>query len=187
MAENSLFAILLRARWWISFAIAAAVALVSAALFPKEIAPFAALAAFPFFVVGCVAAWRQLQAPSPAKLEQIQDVLRQQSWADFCTQLESAWKTEGYEVQRVNTAGVDLLLSRNGQTTAVNAKRWKAATHGVEPLRELKAAADKLEAGTAVYVAMQALGDNASAFAAQQGIVVMDGRGIATLLAKTKA
>ena len=34
MAENSLFAILLRARWWISFAIAAALVLLSFVLLP---------------------------------------------------------------------------------------------------------------------------------------------------------
>ena len=33
MAENSLFAVLLRSRWWISFAICAAVVLVSLAVF----------------------------------------------------------------------------------------------------------------------------------------------------------
>ena len=65
MAENSLFAVLMRSRWWISFAICAAVVLVSLAVFPKDISPFAALGAFPFFVVGCIAFYRQMSAPSP--------------------------------------------------------------------------------------------------------------------------
>src|SRR5256885_1315878 len=40
MAHNSLFAILLRSRWWISIALAALVTLVSTALLPKDIAAF---------------------------------------------------------------------------------------------------------------------------------------------------
>ena len=50
MAHNSLFAILLRSRWWISIALAALVTLVSTALLPKDIAPFAAITALPFSV-----------------------------------------------------------------------------------------------------------------------------------------
>lgn len=185
MAENSLFAILLRSRWWISLCLAAAVALVSMAVFPKDIAPFAALAAFPFLVVGCIAAWRQLRAPSPARLAQILAALQQQSWSDFCRQLEAAWQAEGYAIKRLDAGGADLLLERSGRTTVVCARRWKAATHGVEPLRELKQAAQRQQADSAVYAALQPLGGNAAVWAAQQGIVVLDGQALAMLIAKS--
>ena len=186
MAENSLFAVLMRSRWWISFAICAAVVLVSLAVFPKDISPFAALGAFPFFVVGCIACYKQLRAPSPARLEQIQQVIAEQSWADFCAQLQTAWQAEGYEVQRLNQAGADLLLTRNGQTSVVGARRWKAAAHGVEPLRELQAAQHKLKADLCVYVALQPLGENAASWAAQNQLVVLDAKSIATLIAKNQ-
>ena len=184
MAENSLFAVLMRSRWWISFAICAAVVAISLAVFPKDISPFAALGAFPFFVVGCLAAWRQMRAPSAAKLELIEQVLRQQSWADFSTQIQAAWQAEGYEVQRQNLPGADWLLTMKGATTAVSGKRWKAAVQGVEPLRELRAATDKLQADRSVYLALSPLSDSANAFAKEQNIVVLDGTGMATLIAK---
>lgn len=186
MAENSLFAILLRSRWWISFAICAAVALVSLAVFPKDISPFAALGAFPFFIVGCMAFYRQMRAPSPARLAQIEETLRQQSWSDFCAQLEAAWQAEGYTVQRLDMAGADLLLERNGQTLVVSARRWKAASHGVEPLRELAEAARRQQASASVYVAMQPLGGNAATWAAEHGVMVLDRTALATLIAKPK-
>jgi restriction system protein len=186
MAENSLFAILLRSRWWISFLICAAVALVSLAVFPKDISPFAALGAFPFFIVGCMALYRQMRAPSPARLAQIQETLRQQSWGDFCARLEAAWQAGGYTVQRLNMAGADLLLARDGRTLMVNARRWKAAAHGVEPLRELVDAARRQQAGGSIYVALQPLGENAAAWAAGHGVTVLDGTALATLIAGKK-
>jgi len=184
MAENSLFAVLMRSRWWISFAICAAVVLISLAVFPKDISPFAALGAFPFFIVGCMAFYKQWRAPSPARLEQIRQVLAEQSWADFSAQLQAAWQAEGYEVQRLNLPGADLLLTRNGQTSVVGARRWKAAVHGVEPLRELLAARAKQQADQAVYVALQPLGENAAGWAAQNQILLLDATAIATLIAK---
>ena len=184
MAENSLFAVLMRSRWWISFAICAAVVLISLAVFPKDISPFAALGAFPFFIVGCIAFYKQMRAPSPARLELIQQVVAEQSWADFSAQLQSAWQAEGYEVQQLNLPGADLLLSRNGQTSVISARRWKAATHGVEPLRELQAAQARQQADQSVYVALQALGEKAADWAAKQQITVLDARAIATLIAK---
>ena len=183
MAENSLFAVLMRSRWWISFAICAAVVLVSLAVFPKDISPFAALGAFPFFVVGCIACYRQLRAPSPARLEQIQQVIAEQSWADFSAQLQTAWQSEGYEVQRLNQAGADLLLTRNGQTSVVGARRWKAAAHGVEPLRELHAAMQTRGVQDGLYLLAQGtLSDNARLFARDHGITVVQGDALAGLL-----
>lgn len=186
MAENSLFAVLMRSRWWISFAICAAVVLISLTILPKDISPFAALGAFPFFVVGCIAFYKQFNAPSPALLQQIQQVTAEQSWPDFSAQLQSAWQAEGYEVKRLTTPGADFLLSRNGQTTTVSARRWKAATHGMEPLRELQTAHVQQHTDQAVYAALQPLGENASIWASQHQILVLDGHAMATLIAKNR-
>ena len=184
MAENSLFAILMRSRWWISFAICAAVVAISLAVFPKDISPFAALGAFPFFIVGCMAFYRQMSAPSPAKLQALQEQASQQSWADFSAQLQAAWQAEGYEVQRLNQNGADLKLARNGQSCIVSARRWKAAAHGQEPLRELLAARARQQADQAIYVAMQPLSESTAAWARQNEIIVLDAKGIALLLSK---
>ena len=67
MSENSLFAVLLRSPWWISFVVVGLITLTAGALLPKEYFVVGALAGFPIFVVGCIAAWKQLRAPNPAK------------------------------------------------------------------------------------------------------------------------
>ncbi|MBN8509743.1 MAG: restriction endonuclease, partial [Burkholderiales bacterium] len=66
MAENSLFAILLRSPWWVSLAIAAALALLARLLLPERFVAVGAFGAgFPFVVIAAIAAWRRLRAPSP--------------------------------------------------------------------------------------------------------------------------
>ena len=184
MAENSLFAILLRSRWWISFAIAIVVTAVSAAFFPRDIAPFAMLSALPFFIVGGIAAWRQFKQPSPEKAQNLLDTCSQMSWKVFAQQLQKAWQAEGYEVENLQTEAADFLLRRQGRTTLVSAKRWKAANQGLEPLRSLQAQQLKLNADNAVYVALKPLHENAVAWAKTENMVVLGGNDLANLLNK---
>ena len=66
MAEKSLFAILLRSPWWISFVLAGAVGLLARALLPAQYAGIGMMGGLPFVVIGCIALWRQAQAPSAA-------------------------------------------------------------------------------------------------------------------------
>ncbi len=66
MAENSLFAILLRSRWWVSFLVGAAWALLAAALVPQPYKMIAILGSLPFWAVGFVAFVRQYDQPTPA-------------------------------------------------------------------------------------------------------------------------
>ena len=84
-----------------------------------------------------------------------------------------------------NADGADMRLSQGGKTTLVSAKRWKAATHGVEPLRELQAAMAAADASAGVYVAaLGQVSDNARVYARDHGIVVLQGDAVAQLLLK---
>ena len=56
MAENSLFAILLRNPWWVSFGIVGVFVLGSTALLPKDYVAVGIMGAFPFLVIGSMAA-----------------------------------------------------------------------------------------------------------------------------------
>ena len=58
MSENSLFAVLLRSPWWISFGLAIAIGAGTYAIFPKDMASLAPFVGLPFIVTGCIAAWR---------------------------------------------------------------------------------------------------------------------------------
>lgn len=186
MAENSLFAILLRSPWWISFAIAAGIVAACSALLPREIAPFAALGAGPMVIVGCMAAWRQFKAPSSSQLEAIRAEVAAMSWKEFANALEQAWTLEGQSVQRLpaSNSAADLRLEKSGTVSLVSARRWKAAHHGTEPLRELFDAVQRQQAQHGVYVALQdaALTENARAFAKEHGLLLLEGDALATML-----
>lgn len=185
MAEKSLFAVLLRSPWWISFLVVALIALASGALLPKEYFVVGALGGLPIFVVGCIAAWKQLRAPSPVKVDEILGAVGSMPWRDFADTLATAWARAGYTVERLsNTSiGADMRLARDGKTTLVSAKRWKASTHGVEPLRDLFTAMQAQDASAGIYVMTQGqLSENAQAFARDHAIVVLQNTAVAHLL-----
>ena len=184
MAENSLFAVLMRSRWWISFLVGAAWALLAAALVPQPYKMIAILGSLPFWAVGFVAFVRQYDQPTPAQQQAILEAAQQQSWGEFSQQLERAWRIEGYEVARSKDAAADFVLQRNGKTTLVAAKRWKAAAHGVEPLRALHQAMQTQQAQECAYVCIAPLQDTAQRFADAQHIAVLSQLTLATLLQK---
>lgn len=185
MAQNSLFAILLRSRWWISFAIALGFVVVSMALLPPQYALFGAVGGLPFAVIGAIALKRQWGAPSPVQVQARLQRAAAMSWGEFGGALEATYRSAGYEVQRTN-GGADFVLSKGGRTTLVSAKRWKAARQGVEPLRELEAARRAREADAAVFLALGELSENAAAFARATPIRVLQGAELAVLLNAAK-
>ncbi|MBP8839674.1 MAG: restriction endonuclease, partial [Giesbergeria sp.] len=92
MAPNSLFAILLRSPWWISFVIATAIVAASVAWLPARFAVYGAIGGLPIAVVGVIAAWRQLRAPSAVQISANVDAALAMPWRDFSKALENAWQ-----------------------------------------------------------------------------------------------
>lgn len=181
MAENSLFAILLRSPWWISFLVAAAIAAVAMALLPPAYAPFGVVGALPFIVIGGIALSRQWGALSASQIEALLNQVGAMSWNEFAAKLEAAYRSAGYAVERTS-GGADFVLDKGGRTTLVSAKRWKAARQGVEPLRELHAARQAKDADAAVFLSLGPLSDNAADFARSAPIRVLQGAELAVLL-----
>lgn len=178
--ERSLFAILLRSRWWISFLVGVGLFGLARLFIPET---YAIVIPIPFFVIGCVAAWRQLRVPSAARVARKLEALRAMGWEEFRAALETAYRSEGYEVRRARGGAFDLELERDAQRTLVAAKRWKVARTGAEPLRELHAAGRAREANALVYVAVGAITEQARAFAAANGVRIVEGGELTALLA----
>jgi restriction system protein len=170
MAENSLFAVLLRQRWWVSAAIALVLGLVGAALLPPAWRVAGALSGFPFLVIAAMAAWRGRHAPSADRVAQVAAAVRALPWPAFAELLEQAFRRDGHEVKRIS-GGADFELLRNGQTLLVSARRWKSSSIGLEPLRELHAVREKAGAA-ALCIGLGQISEPAAAFAAQHRIAV---------------
>jgi restriction system protein len=179
ISENSLYAVLMRSPWWMSFAVGAAVfALVRLFMAPA----YAAFAASPFVGIGVLAAWRQLRVPSESEIGRKLEALRGLSREDFACVLEQAWRRQGYQVERFAGAGADYELAKAGRRTLVACKRWKAARTGAEPLRELAAAAGANGAAESLYVAVGEVTDSARKFADNHNIRLVQGPDLARLV-----
>jgi restriction system protein len=176
MNKNSLFAVLLRSPWWISFAVAAGVFAALRLVLPDIYAFFAAL---PFMVIACYAGWQQLRAPSAAKVARSLEALRAKPWDQFAAALESSFRRDGYSVNRLDGKDADFELVKAGRVSLVSCKRWKVARTGIEPLRELHAARRRRDAHDCIYVAAGEMTDNASTFAAQNNIRLLHGAELA--------
>jgi restriction system protein len=181
MAENSLFAVLLRSPWWVSAAIAAVVGGIAYALLPVDYRIAGSFGALPFVAIAAWTAWKRLQAPSSARVGRTLDAVRAMSWPEFAAALEAAWQREGYAVTRTQGAA-DFELAKEARVTLVAAKRWKAVRTGIEPLRELAKALDARDTGAAAWVSAGELTDQARAFAASRGIRIVGGAELARLL-----
>ena len=184
MSEKSLFAVLLRSPWWISFVLVAVIALAAGALLPKEYAGVGMLGGFPFFVIGCMAMWRQRNLPSAAEVEKGMSMLSSIGWRDFSALLETAFTRQGYTVKHLNGAA-DMQLEKRGVLTVVSAKRWKAAALGVESLRELVAVRDALEARNCVCITLGQVSAKANEYAEQNRITLISDADLVALTAKT--
>jgi restriction system protein len=180
LPRNSLFAILLRSRWWVSALVALGVYAV-VRLFLAE--GFAAFAALPFAVIAIYAGFQQLRAPGARRVAATLERARALSWDGFCSALEEAFRREGYAVTRMD-AGADLKLTHEGRVTLVACKRWKAVRTGIEPLRELDAASSAHGAHSRIYIAAGEVTDNARAFAAEKQIRLLQVEELAKLLAR---
>jgi restriction system protein len=184
MHKNSLFAILLRSPFWISFGVAAGLFLVARLFLPVE---YAAIVPLPFVVVGCMAAWKQLRAPSAGKVARTLERVREMAWTDFAAALEAAWQRDGYAVNRLQGGAADFELVRAGRATLVAAKRWKAARTGLEPLRDLHELRRKREAYDCAYVCAGELTEQARKYAADHNVRLVEGAELAQRLRELAA
>ena len=178
LPPNSLFAILLRARWWVS----ALVALGVFALIRMFMAtPYAVFAALPFIAIAVYAAIQQLRRPGARRVAKTLEKARGMSSEGFAVALEEGFKRGGYAVTRTG-GGADLELTHEGRVTLVVYRRWKAVRTGIEPLREFESASRKREAFGRIYIAGGQVTDKARAFAAEKNIRLVQDDELAGLL-----
>jgi restriction system protein len=176
--QNSLFAVLMRSSWWISALLAVGIFGATHLFLPTE---FAVFAASPFFVIALYAAWKTLRAPSAGRIARTLERLTAMPREEFTEALEAGWREQGYEVNRPKGAQADLELTRGGKLSLVACRRWKAASTGVEPLRELHAAGRAREAHEVIYVAAGEITQQARAFAEANRIRIVQGAELAGL------
>jgi restriction system protein len=186
MRENSVFAILLRSAWWVSAVVAIVLIGLAGALMPPQYAPFGMLGATPFVVIAGMVLWRNRHAPDPARVQAALALAASQPWRGFVGALEASFAAQGYAVSPLpggpGGSGADLRLDRRGLIVLVSAKRYKAATHGLEPLRDLATAMEAAAADRGIYVSLGEVTDQAAVFAKQRGIELVSAQRLGAML-----
>ncbi len=182
MSPNSLFAILLRSSWWIGFAITVGFVVIAKAFLPADYFVFGALGSAPFFVIGCITAWRQIRSPSAKRVAATLSAIREMPWSTFSGAIDDGFRRDGYAVAPHTGPAADFELTKNARVTLVNCKRWKAVRTGIEPLRELIKARDACDAHDCIYVAIGEITTNARKFAADNGVHILQGAELAGLM-----
>jgi restriction system protein len=178
LPRNSLFAILARQPWWVSAMIAAGTFLAARLFLPLE---FAVFAATPFVGIAIYAGVKQLRRPGAKRIAKTLERARGLSGEEFVAALETGFRREGYGVTKMR-GGADLALTREGMTTLVACRRWKAMRAGIEPLREFDAATKEHGVVGRMYVAVGEVTENARAFAAERNIRLVQEEELARLL-----
>ena len=186
MSERSIFAYLLRSPWWVSFVIAVVLGLAARVFLPDDYSQYAFALSIPFVFVGTVALWQQQNVPGRARIDATVEAVSAMSWREFSGLMEKAFLRDGFELKPAQGVA-DFVLVKAGRTILVSAKRWKAANHGFEPLRELKEACEAMEAQETLYVCVGQLSENAVRYARDNKVGVMQGAQLAKLLCLPKS
>ena len=171
----------------IDFAVAVGVLVVARMLLPDKYFVAGAMISLPFLGIGCYTGWRQLRAPRASRVAADLEAIEAMSWRAFSGALEDALRSDGYATRALKEGAADFELTKAGRTSLLCGKRWKAASTGVDWLRDLDTLKLAREADEAIYVAIGELSDNALRFAEEHRVTLMRGPELARLLRLPKS
>lgn len=117
--------------------------------------------------------------------------IRQLSWREFETLIGEAFRRQGYTVAETGKAGadggVDLILTKGGEETLVQCKRWKEWQVGVEKVRELYGIMAGRGSTNGILVTSGSFTKPARKFAEGKSVRLVDGPLLAELVAGIQA
>lgn len=112
--------------------------------------------------------------------------LRQIDWFQFEKVVAVTYRKLGYEVTRRGGAnpdgGIDLLIKKNGQQSAVQCKQWKKWNVGVKAVRELLGAMSDAKVQKGVFVTLAGYTGDAKALAEKNAIEMLTETHLAKML-----
>ena len=181
MAENSIFAILLRSTWWYSVLIGLVVIALCTAITDAKYIALSITAGLPFLVIGGWACFKQSQQPSSKRVLEVIEQAKKMQALGVAQKIADNYISNGYESNIYQGNGAELELKRGHQKLLLCAKRFKAANTGIEPLKSLVAVGEKVDATGYLYVTLGDVTDTALDYAQQNRIEIVQSSRLVSL------
>jgi len=128
-----------------------------------------------------------LPQSTPNFIEQLRTI----DWFQFERLVASLYRKQGYSVTRRGGAnpdgGIDLIIEKNGQQSAVQCKQWKTWNVGVKAVREFLGALTDAGIQRGVFVTLCGYTGDAKQLADKHGIEIVNENGLAKMLESSDA
>ncbi|EPJ48840.1 MAG: hypothetical protein OFPI_27570 [Osedax symbiont Rs2] len=181
MAKGSLFAILLRSKWWYSVLIGLVVVAAALLITDAKYVVLSISVALPFFVIGGYAAFKQFQQPSQKRVLDVTEQAKNLPAGIIEQKIAANYLRNGYASNVFKGNGADLQLSLGNRKLLLCSKRFKAANTGIETLKLLVAAGKKIEATGYLYVTLGEISATALEYAEKNHIELIQASRLAVL------
>lgn len=118
------------------------------------------------------------------------DMLNGMSWQQFEKLVGEGFRRQGYAVKETGgggaDGGVDLRLTRNGETYLVQCKQWRAFKVGVDVVRELYGVMAADGAAGGFFVTSGRFTEEAEKFAAGRNVALLNGEKLQGLIRQAR-
>lgn len=181
IAKGSLFAYLLRSPWWYSALIGLFVIAVSVGITEGQYIALCIAGAFPFWGIAGFRAYKQSKQPSAKRVVEVIEQAQKLPAKTIAEKVASNYINSGFQSSEFKGSEAQLVLSKGYRKILLSSKRFKAANTGIEPLKALVAAGERVEATGYLYVSFGEVTTSANKFAESNNIEIIQQQRLAVL------
>ena len=130
----------------------------------------------------------RVEAPPPEVYTptKLIEKLRTIDWFQFEKLVALAYEHQGYQVTRRGGAnpdgGIDLIIEKEGQSSAVQCKQWKTWNVGVKAVREFLGALTDAQISHGIFITLNGYSGDAKLLAEKHGIEIIHEAGLTAML-----
>ncbi|MFK7997057.1 MAG: restriction endonuclease [Granulosicoccus sp.] len=173
MSQSSLFAVLLRSPWWYSVLIGVAVIAMSAVIFDGKYVALGVFTSLPFLGIAGFAGYKQAKQPGKKRILEVAEQARKMPATQIAEKVASSYREARFDSVAFKGSAAELELSRGHLKLLLCSKRFKAANTGIDPLKQLVAAGERVEATGYLYVTLGEVSEAARSYASQHNIEII--------------
>jgi len=177
--RGSLFSVLMRSPWWYSALIGLSIIVVSLVLVGGKYGVLFTALSFPFFGIAGFVGYKQSKQPNKKRALEVGQKAYGMSATQIANKISDTYVKARFDVEPFKGKAAEFVLIRGNRTLLLSSKRFKAANTGIEPLKQLVAAGENIEATGYLYVALGEFSANAQTYAKENDIELIQAHRLA--------